>query len=306
MLSLHPNVNRWEKDPETHQYNSGNPQRESLDRNMLTLVRRSLRKADYLRRLKQYYAYESSTNPLDMIAYLRSPKEDGNGLVGLSPGVRMEALDPFHRPVELHIKNGVFHDGADLLDDMVGITAAFSAWLRGATAHSAPFFMWLEDHPICLRDDKAEVAGTRAVYYGAADSFEASPMGRVQLVNVGGVCMSVDLPTYRGQHICDTSDYQAAERKGGTGTAAYIWTADRELFIGQHREGAFHHSSFISGRQVRCAGMIKFAAGKVARARGIADTGWRVVANNGRDAHQLVLHLHVHVLGGRKLGWPPG
>jgi len=53
-------------------------------------------------------------------------------------------------------------------------------------------------------------------------------------------------------------------------------------------------------------GKLLLAAGKVARARGIADTGWRVVANNGRDAHQLVLHLHVHVLGGRKLGWPPG
>jgi histidine triad (HIT) family protein len=33
---------------------------------------------------------------------------------------------------------------------------------------------------------------------------------------------------------------------------------------------------------------------------------YRLVINNGRDAGQAVFHLHLHVLGGRKLGWPPG
>lgn len=44
----------------------------------------------------------------------------------------------------------------------------------------------------------------------------------------------------------------------------------------------------------------------VARAQGIADSGYRVVANVGRDASNSVPHLHLHVLGGRRLGWPPG
>lgn len=43
----------------------------------------------------------------------------------------------------------------------------------------------------------------------------------------------------------------------------------------------------------------------VARQEGLGD-GHRLVVNTGRDAGQTVFHLHVHVLGGRALGWPPG
>ena len=48
------------------------------------------------------------------------------------------------------------------------------------------------------------------------------------------------------------------------------------------------------------------AAAHLAKAEGIDDTGWRIVANVGADAGQTVHHLHVHLLGGRRLGWPPG
>jgi histidine triad (HIT) family protein len=44
----------------------------------------------------------------------------------------------------------------------------------------------------------------------------------------------------------------------------------------------------------------------VARAEGIADTGYRVVFNTGSDGGQTVRHVHAHVLGGRPMGWPPG
>ena len=44
----------------------------------------------------------------------------------------------------------------------------------------------------------------------------------------------------------------------------------------------------------------------VARGNGLDKSGWRAVINNGADAHQLVFHIHVHVLGGRPMGWPPG
>jgi histidine triad (HIT) family protein len=43
----------------------------------------------------------------------------------------------------------------------------------------------------------------------------------------------------------------------------------------------------------------------VARQEGLAN-GWRLVTNTGDDGGQSVHHLHVHVLGGRALGWPPG
>lgn len=48
------------------------------------------------------------------------------------------------------------------------------------------------------------------------------------------------------------------------------------------------------------------AARQVAEAEGIADSGYRLVFNVGRDTGQSVFHLHLHVIGGRKLGWPPG
>ena len=53
-------------------------------------------------------------------------------------------------------------------------------------------------------------------------------------------------------------------------------------------------------------GRLLRAAAEVAKARGFADGGWRAVVNVGKDAHQLVFHVHLHVLGGRAMGWPPG
>lgn len=47
------------------------------------------------------------------------------------------------------------------------------------------------------------------------------------------------------------------------------------------------------------------AAGKIAASSGLKN-GWRLVANTGPDAGQAVDHLHFHILGGRKLTWPPG
>jgi len=53
-------------------------------------------------------------------------------------------------------------------------------------------------------------------------------------------------------------------------------------------------------------GHIFEVAGRLAREQGIADGGFRVVANSGADAGQSVFHLHYHLLGGRRLTWPPG
>jgi histidine triad (HIT) family protein len=47
------------------------------------------------------------------------------------------------------------------------------------------------------------------------------------------------------------------------------------------------------------------AVGDVARMEGL-EGGYRTVFNTGPDAHQTVLHAHVHVLGGRSMAWPPG
>ncbi|MBF5041973.1 histidine triad nucleotide-binding protein [Aggregicoccus sp. 17bor-14] len=54
------------------------------------------------------------------------------------------------------------------------------------------------------------------------------------------------------------------------------------------------------------AGHLYVAAAKLAKERGYADSGYRVVMNAGRDAGQTVFHIHLHVLAGRPLTWPPG
>lgn len=53
-------------------------------------------------------------------------------------------------------------------------------------------------------------------------------------------------------------------------------------------------------------GHLLLKAAEVARALGIESTGYRLVVNNGRDAGEAVPHLHLHILGGRKMNWPPG
>jgi histidine triad (HIT) family protein len=53
-------------------------------------------------------------------------------------------------------------------------------------------------------------------------------------------------------------------------------------------------------------GALFVAARHVARAEGVADDGYRVVMNAGRAAGQSVHHVHMHLLGGRELSWPPG
>ena len=47
-------------------------------------------------------------------------------------------------------------------------------------------------------------------------------------------------------------------------------------------------------------------AAQIADQRGIGETGYRTVVNTGPEAGQSVQHVHVHLLGGRSLGWPPG
>ncbi len=47
-------------------------------------------------------------------------------------------------------------------------------------------------------------------------------------------------------------------------------------------------------------------AQKIAKEQGVAENGFRLVFNTGVDGGQTVLHLHMHLLAGRSLGWPPG
>lgn len=53
-------------------------------------------------------------------------------------------------------------------------------------------------------------------------------------------------------------------------------------------------------------GHLVLCAAQIARDEGIAEDGYRLVINCNNDGGQTVYHLHMHILGGRRLGWPPG
>jgi histidine triad (HIT) family protein len=53
-------------------------------------------------------------------------------------------------------------------------------------------------------------------------------------------------------------------------------------------------------------GHLLMVARRVAEKEGLRDSGFRIVINNGRDGGETVPHLHVHLLGGRPMQWPPG
>ena len=59
-------------------------------------------------------------------------------------------------------------------------------------------------------------------------------------------------------------------------------------------------------REEGLLGHLLRVAARVANEQGVAEGGYRTVINNGAGAGQSVFHLHVHVLGGRPLAWPPG
>lgn len=53
-------------------------------------------------------------------------------------------------------------------------------------------------------------------------------------------------------------------------------------------------------------GELFVAARAIAQEQGVAEDGYRVVVNTGAGAGQTVFHIHMHLLGGRDLSWPPG
>ncbi len=53
-------------------------------------------------------------------------------------------------------------------------------------------------------------------------------------------------------------------------------------------------------------GRMLLVANRIAEQEGLAEAGYRLVINNGAGAGQSVFHLHLHIIGGRELAWPPG
>jgi histidine triad (HIT) family protein len=67
-----------------------------------------------------------------------------------------------------------------------------------------------------------------------------------------------------------------------------------------------HVPSVSAVKDAALVGNLTRLAAELAQREGVADSGYRLVFNTNADAGQTVFHLHLHLLGGRHLGWPPG
>ncbi len=62
----------------------------------------------------------------------------------------------------------------------------------------------------------------------------------------------------------------------------------------------------IQPEQAHLIGKMVLTAQKLAKEKGVSEKGYRLVMNCNEDAGQTVAHIHMHVLGGRSMTWPPG
>lgn len=103
----------------------------------------------------------------------------------------------------------------------------------------------------------------------------------------------------------------------GAAPADVVRETDRVLaFRDLHPQGPSHvlvipkehhpHLASLRAADGALAGELVLEAHQVALDEGIAETGYRLVCNTGRNGGQTVSHLHWHVLGGRRFSWPPG
>jgi histidine triad (HIT) family protein len=67
-----------------------------------------------------------------------------------------------------------------------------------------------------------------------------------------------------------------------------------------------HIPTLSDAKDPMMIGRIALMAAEVAKQEGIDKSGYRTVINTNADANQTVFHIHMHVLGGRRMGWPPG
>lgn len=67
-----------------------------------------------------------------------------------------------------------------------------------------------------------------------------------------------------------------------------------------------HVASLNEATDAGMVGRLTLLAAEIARKEGVASTGYRTVINTSADGGQTVFHIHMHLLGGRALAWPPG
>lgn len=220
-----------------------------------SLHRRCEKKSRYLEELERFHAGTGSnlaaSTPAKFLEFLnkKAAKDKSAEFLALNVSNRMEKMDPFHRGAEVHVNAG----GISAIDGNP-MSEALCSWLSGAGGTQMPFFMWLEKQPLCTATP------------GLDDNYSDLFKNRIRKVSydcvVGAVSFingTVSVTNLENPAALDTSSAfgkQAAEM-------AYVWAEDQQVYTAPHKPQQFHHSSFMGGKKVKCAGMWRVIKGKV-------------------------------------------
>ena len=243
------------------------------------------RKAGYLEALKRFYGSVEGRRyqePAALLEFIRSGQHVIDGFAHLK--CRMERLDPFHRSWEFHIRQdgvvtgsegtgamemaflewvGLYHPNEGMKFD----PRSAPNWNTLTVEETEPFFVWLEDHSVCLGGSEfGEAEGV--IYSGYGPNKVIGAVERIEWLvpSSEGTMMAMPMDNLLSKEGLTPFDTMRFNGKPGVNegqTAAYVWTRCGSLLAGDHQENKLHHSSFVSGDSVRCAGMIKVEQGKV-------------------------------------------
>jgi len=159
--------------------------------------------------------------------------------------------------------------------------------------------------------------GNLSVSSGAGIPALRGPMDRWRVAGQRDRASTRDHPHHEGRHSLTHSDCLFCRIARGDLPADVIMrTPDLVAFRDINPQAPTHiliiprtHVASVSELEESNAeimGKLFLAAKELARAEGIEEGGFRMVVNAGSDAGQTVFHIHLHLLGGRGMGWPPG
>ncbi|NOQ63769.1 MAG: hypothetical protein GQ582_04590 [Methyloprofundus sp.] len=228
-------------------------EQEPLDRNILTLRNRSLRKREYLQKLLQYCKDKQYD---DFNKYVTGPgvaQDTSHGLIGIHQSNQAESEDFAHREG--------FKHGA--------LATAFQEWVvSDSFAQHVHFFLWLESHPICIAQNRTLNAYKEVLHVRYYEDRNTIPdEAKFHILSMSGGLLKAEagrvMDTYQAGYQTESRKSIAPDNAHSNGIAAFVWSPSEELFIGQHYAGKFHHSSLLAGARVKCAGMIGIRGGKI-------------------------------------------
>lgn len=267
---------------------AGAARKGTLDYVVTKLVRRAERKAEYCFQLYEHVISPEKGNRAGskehLLRYLNRDRHHPDDLLGLAGDVRLEKLDPWHRPFEEEINSdfSVNYRPSHMFN------AVFKLWMWDET--DLPLFVWMEGHYICtgvFADDRwggytrgwvggglgmpvvTRKVGERIIEQKSSGQISYGENQTLHMIQIKGTTLhkwslysSESIPLHTldalGKPFVPGRDFINTR-----GMYAYVWDKYGQIYAAEHAGGYFHHSSFTSGKKVKCAGMFKVDNGKV-------------------------------------------